>query len=199
MLKDRIATAVNADTATVANAANAETPAVAAAAVAPAELPPANWNRMLNYLQVASGNIPEALEEFIHQVNYMPRSRYAWHKALEKVDDPAESPGSRAACFHHLVGQSTGDALTGDPVARQPEYDRYCNPALPEWAYLTPPEQIAHIVRRIRNEFPEVVAAEKAALPALIDEHIASLGITEEDIAEAIRETRREERCYPSA
>lgn len=188
MLKDRIDTAVN-----------AETTAVAAAAVAPAELPPANWNRMLNYLQVASGNIPDALEEFIHQVNYMPRSRYAWHKAREKVDDPAESPGSRAACFHHLIGQSTGDALTGDPVARQPEYDRYCNPALPEWAYLTPPEQIAHIVRRIRNEFPEVVAAEKAALPALIDEHIASLGITEEDIAEAIRETRREERCYPSA
>lgn len=193
MLKNPTAAAVD------TTAVNADTTTVAAAAVAPAELPPANWNRMLNYLQVASGNIPEALEEFIHQVNYMPRSRYAWHKALERVDDPEESPGSRAACFHHLIGQSTGDALTGDPVARQPEYDRYCNQALPEWAYLTPPEQIAHIVRRIRNEFPEVVAAEKAALPALIDEHIASLGITPEDIAEAIREVRWEEQCYPSA
>lgn len=187
MLKNPTAAAVNAETATVP-----------AAAVAPAELPPANWNRMLNYLQVASGNIPEALEEFIHQVNYMPRSRYAWHKALEKVDDPAESPGSRAACFHHLIGQSTGDALTGDPVARQPEYDRYCNPALPEWAYLTPPEQIAHIVQRIRHEFPEVVAAQKAALYELTQAHIDSLGITPEDIAEAIREVRWEERCYPS-
>ena len=196
MLKNPTATAVAAvDTPAV----NADTAAVAAAAPAPAELPPANWNRMLNYLQVASGNIPEALEEFIHQVNYMPRSRYAWHKALEKVDDPAESPGSRAACFHHLVGQSTGDALTGDPVAHQRPYDRYCNPALPEWMYLTPPEQIAHIVRRIRNEFPEVVAAQKAALYELTQARIDSLGITPEDIAEAIRETRREERCYPSA
>ena len=196
MLKNPTATAVAAVDAT---AVNADTAVVAAAAVVPAELPPANWNRMLNYLQVASGNIPDALEVLTYRVTYMPPSRYAWHKALERVDDPEESPGSRAACFHHLIGQSTGDALTGDPVAHQRPYDRYCNPALPEWMYLTPPEQIAHIVRRIRNEFPEVVAAQKAALPALIDEHIASLGITEEDIAEAIRETRREERCYPSA
>lgn len=196
MLKNPTATAVAAVDTT---AVNAETATVAAAAVAPAELPPANWNRMLNYLQVASGNIPDALEVLTYRVTYMPPSRYAWHKALERVDDPEESPGSRAACFHHLVGQSTGDALTGDPVAHQRPYDRYCKPALPEWMYLTPPEQIAHIVRRIRNEFPEVVAAQKAALPALIDERIASLGITPEDIAEAIRETRREERCYPSA
>lgn len=196
MLKNPTATAVAAVDAT---AVNVDTAAVPAAALPPAELPPANWNRMLNYLQVASGNIPDALEVLTYRVTYMPPSRYAWHKALEKVDDPAESPGSRAACFHHLIGQSTGDALTGDPVAHQRPYDRYCNPALPEWMYLTPPEQIAHIVRRIRNEFPEVVAAQKAALPALIDERIASLGITEEDIAEAIRETRREERCYPSA
>ena len=153
---------------------------------------------MRNYYRVASGVITDALEEFIHQVNYMPRSRYAWHKALEKVDNPEESPGSRAACFHQLVGQSTGDALAGDPVAWQRPYDRN-GKALPDWAYLTPPEQITHIVQRIRREFPEVVAAEKAALPALIDEHIASLGITEEDIAEAIREARQEEQCYPSA
>ena len=176
---------------------NQTDPTVNVAAPA-AELMPANWERMRNYLRVASGNIPDALEELTHRVTYMPRSRYAWHQALAKVDDPEESPGSRAACFHHLIGQSTGDALTGDPVARQSEYDRNCNPALPEWVYLTPPEQIAHIVQRIRQEFPEVVAAEKSALPALIDEHIASLGITEEDIAEAIREVRREEQCFRS-
>lgn len=195
MLKDRIAPAVNAD----ATAVNADPATVAAATLPPAELPPANWNRMLNYLQVASGNIPDALEVLTYRVTYMPPSRYAWHKALERVDDPEESPGSRAACFHHLVGQSTGDALTGDPVAHQRPYDRYCNPALPEWMYLTPPEQIAHIVQRIRNEFPEVVAAQKAALYELTQARIDSLGITPEDIAEAIRETRREERCYPSA
>ena len=216
MLKNRIDTAVTATagnaattagvdtagnaaaTAGVDTAGNAATTAVAAAAAPPPGLPPANWERMRNYYRVASGNITDALEEFIHQVNYMPRTRYAWHKALEKVDDPAESPGGRAACFHHLVGQSTGDALAGDPVAWQPEFDRN-GIALPDWAYLTPPEQIAHIVQRIRREFPEVVAAEKAALPGLIDEHIASLGLTEEDIAEAIREARQEEQCYPYA
>lgn len=210
MLKNRIDTAVTAtagnaattvtDTADTADTAGtaATTTAVAAAAAPPPGLPPANWERMRNYYRVASGNITDALEEFIHQVNYMPRTRYAWHKALEKVDDLAESPGSRAACFHHLVGQSTGDALAGEPVAWQPEFDRN-GIALPDWAYLTPPEQIAHIVQRIRREFPEVVAAEKAALPGLIDEHIASLGLTEEDIAEAIREARQEEQCYPYA
>lgn len=192
MLKNRIDTAV-ADT-----AGNAATTAIADAAAPPPGLPPANWERMRNYLRVASGIITGALEEFIHQINYMPRTRYAWHKALEKVDNPAESPGSRAACFHHLVGQSTGDALTGEPVAWRPPYDRN-GKALPEWAYLSPPEQIAHIVQRIRQEFPEVVAAEKAIRYELTQAHIDSLGITPEDIAEAIREARREEQCYPYA
>ena len=177
---------------------NQTDPGINAAAPVVEELPPANWERMRNYLRVAKGVIPDALEELTRRVTYMPRSRYAWHKALAQVDDPEESPGSRAACFHHLIGQSTGDALTGDPVARQSEYDRNCNPALPEWMYLTPPEQIAHIVQRIRQEFPEVVAAEKAVLYELTQAHIDSLGITEEDIAEAIREVRREEQCLRS-
>lgn len=193
MLKNRI------DTAVTATAGNGTTTAVATTTAPPPGLPPANWERMRNYYRVASGVVTDALEEFIHQVNYMPRTRYAWHKALEKVDDPAESPGRRAACFHHLVGQSTGDALAGDPVAWQSPYDRHCNDALPEWAYLTPPEQIAHIVQRIRREFPEVVAAEKAIRYELTQAHIDSLGITPEDIAEAIREARQEEQCYPYA
>lgn len=192
MLKNWIDPAVAAAAPTAGNAAD---PAVAVATTPPPGLPPANWERMRNYYRVASGIITDALEEFIHQVNYMPRTRYAWHKALEKVDDPAESPGSRAACFHHLVGQSTGDALAGAPVAWQPPYARNSK-ALPDWAYLTPPEQIAHIVQRIRREFPEVVAAEKAIRYELTQAHIDSLGITPEDIAEAIREARQEERCY---
>ena len=170
--------------------------------VAPApvatEIPTANWERMCNYLRVATGVIPDALEELTHLVNYMPRSRYAWYEALAKVDDPDESPGRRAACFHLLIAESSGDALTGDPVAWQSPFAPGSKYETRGWTRPTPPEQIADIVRRIRKEFPGVVAAEKAALPALIDEHIASLGITEEDIAEAIREARREEQCLRS-
>ena len=172
--------------------------ATAAPAPATAETPPVNRERMQNYLRVASGVIPDALEELTNLVNYMPRSKYEWRKALAKVDDPDESPGRRAACFHLLIEQSSGDALTGDPVAWQSPFAPGSKYETLGWMRYTPPEQIADIVRRIRQEFPEIVAAEKAALPALIDEHIASLGITEEDIAEAIREVRREEQCLRS-
>lgn len=172
--------------------------ATSAPAPATAETPPVNQERMQNYLRVASGVIPDALEELMHLVNHPSLSKYAWRQALAKVDDPDESPGRRAACFHLLIEQSSGDALTGDPVAWQSCLDPERNYECREWMQLTAPERIAGVVQRIRQEFPEVVAAEKAALPALIDEHIDSLGITEEDIAEAIREVRREEQCLRS-
>lgn len=165
---------------------------------ATAETPPVNRERMQNYLRVASGVIPDALEELTNLVNYMPRSKYEWRKALAKVDDPDESPGRRAACFHLLIEQSSGDALTGDPVAWQSHFAPGSKYEARGWMNYYPPEQIADIVRRIRKEFPEIVAAEKAAQYELTQAHIDSLGITEEDIAEAIREVRREEQCLRS-
>lgn len=162
------------------------------------ETPPVNRERMQNYLRVASGVIPDALEELTNLVNYMPRSKYEWRKALAKVDDPDESPGRRAACFHLLIEQSSGDALTGDPVAWQSHFAPGSKYEARGWMSYYPPEQIADIVRRIRQEFPEVVAAEREALPELTRQKIEQLGITEEDIAEAIREVRREEQCLRS-
>lgn len=170
----------------------------AASAPVATEIPPVNGERMCNYLRVATGVIPDALEELTHLVNYMPRSRYAWYEALAKVDDPDESPGRRAACFHLLIEESSGDALTGDPVAWQSPFAPGSKYETQGWMRPTPPEQIADIVQRIRKEFPGVVAAEKAGHYELTQAHIDSLGITEEDIAEAIREARREEQCLPS-
>ena len=162
----------------------------AAATPAPAETPAVNRERIRNYLRVAKGVIPDALEELTHQVIYMPVSEHDWWEALLKVDDLAESPGRRAAFFHLLIEQSAGDALAGDPVAWQSRFDPSRNYESGEWMRLTVPEQIADIVRRIRREFPEIVAAEQEAQYGLTQAHIDSLGITEEDITEAVAQVR---------